>query len=249
VKRMTDRSTRAAHRLGQMMLVVVGTACASASTGVGGPYQVGARTDAPPSLPPASSSIIPTASAAANAGPPSMGPGQPGIVGTPSARVNVSAKGDDVADVISRVARQVGLIAVIDPAVRGPVTRTLQNMTLNDAMQSLVGSNYQYQVRNGTLVVTPVQLVQHTYTVDYLLMSRVSTASTVVARGTQGSTPNSNNAIVTGATGTGTGVSSTAGGLVASGADVIQSSSSVDVWGDLTPYTAAREHSLRQYGG
>jgi MSHA type pilus biogenesis protein MshL len=164
-----------------------------------------------------------------------MSSAQPSLAGTPSARVNVSANNEDVHSVIERMARQVGLSAIIDPAVRGPVTRSMQNVTLNDAMLSLVGNNYQYQVRNGALIVSPVQLVHNTYTVDYLAMSRISTGSTVVSRGTQGANaPTSNTSLITGATGTGTGVSSTGAGLVASGADVIQSTSQADVWGELT---------------
>jgi MSHA biogenesis protein MshL len=205
------------------------SACASAGIPAPAPYQVATRTEAPPPLPPPSvGSVIPRP----EAGPPPLAAAQPAIVGMPSKRVNLSVKDGDVAEAIGEVARQVGLTAIIDPSVRGAVTRTLHNASLNDAMMNLVGSQFQYQVRNGALVVTPIQLVQHTYTVDYLQMSRISTASTVVSRGSSGGS--TNQSIVAGAQGTGTGVSSTAGGLVASGSDVIQSSSNVDVWGELT---------------
>jgi MSHA biogenesis protein MshL len=162
-----------------------------------------------------------------------MGPTPPSIVATPSGRVSISARNEEVGTVITRMASQLGLTAIVDPAVHGPVTRSLQNVSLNDAMLSLVGSRYQYQVRNGALLVTPMQLLQHTYTVDYLAMSRVSTASTVVSRGTQGGNA-SNSSLIAGANGSGTGVSSSGGGLVASGSDIIQSSSQADVWGELT---------------
>jgi MSHA biogenesis protein MshL len=91
-------------------------------------------------------------------------------------------------------------------------------------------------VRNGALIVSPVTLIQHTYTVDYLAMSRVSSGSTIVSRGTQGSTGSSFNPSVTGATGNGVNQAglNQAGGGGASGADVIQSSSNADVWGELT---------------
>jgi general secretion pathway protein D len=216
-------------------LAVLATACASTPSTKPAPYQVGATVSAPPSLPPASSGpIVPQTSTAG--APPTMASAPPSIVGTPSSRVSISAHNEDLSSVIDRVARQVGLTAIIDPAVRGPVTRSLQGVSLNDAMLSLVGSSYRYQVRNNTLVVSPVQLVQHTYTVNYLNMSRISTGSTVVSRGTQGASATSNTSLVSGAggSGTGTGVSSTGAGLVASGADVIQSSSQADVWGELT---------------
>lgn len=180
-------------------------ACASAPTPKPVPYQTGASVAAPPSLPPATSGPIAAHTATnASGSPPSMGPGQPSMVGMPSLRVSVSASNEEVSDVITRVARQVGLSAIIDPGVRGPITRTMREVTLNDAMMSLVGNQYQYQVRNGALIVSPVQLIQHTYTVDYVTMSRISSGTTQVSRGTN-----------------------------ASGADVIQSSSQVDVWGEL----------------
>lgn len=180
-------------------------ACASAPTPKPVPYQTGASVAAPPSLPPATSGPIAAHTPASTpGGPPSMGPVQPSIVGMPSVRVSLSASNEEVSDVITRVARQVGLSAIIDPGVRGPITRTMREVTLNDAMASLVGNQYQYQVRNGALIVSPVQLIQHTYTVDYVTMSRISSGTTQVSRGTP-----------------------------ISGADVIQSSSQVDVWGEL----------------
>ena len=218
------------------MLAVFATACASTPSTKPTPYQVGATVSAaPPSMTPVSSGPVAPQSSSVG-GPPTMASAPPSIVGTPSTRVSISAHNEDLSSVIDRVARQVGLTAIIDPAVRGPVTRSLQGVSLNDAMLSLVGSSYRYQVRNNTLVVSPVQLVQHTYTVNYLNMSRISTGSTVVSRGTQGASATSNTSLIAGAggTGTGTGVSSTGAGLVASGADVIQSSSQADVWGELT---------------
>jgi MSHA biogenesis protein MshL len=148
----------------------------------------------------------------------------------PSTRVNVTANGNDIAQVIASVARQAGLNAIIDPAIHGPISTNMQNVSVGDAMLHLVGNQYQYQVQNGTLVVSPIQFVQQTYEVSYLQMARSSTASTVVARNLSGA---SNSGIVTNAGGTGTGVSNTSSGLVASGTDVIQSSSNSDVWGEL----------------
>ena len=232
---MNFSASRISLRLSFALLgAVFVAACASGGSPKPGPYQVATRTEAPPPLPPPSAAPkLDASKQTTTGGPPTLAPALPSIVGMPSTRVSVSANGEDVSEVISRMARQVGLTAIIDPAVRGPVTRTLQNVSLNDAMLNLVGSQYQYQVQNGALVVSPIQLVQHTYTVDYLIMSRVSTASTVVARGTQGGA-SSNSSTVSGATGAGTGVSSTASGLVASGSDVISSSSTADVWGELT---------------
>ncbi len=216
------------QRAAGMFALLSAAACASSQVNKPAPYQVATAT-APPALPPAP--LTPVQQGTSN-GPPSMGPGQPAIVGMPSMRVNVSAKNEDVASVIDRMARQVGLTAIIDPAVHGPVTRSMQNVSLTEAMQGLVGGQYLYQVRNGALVVSPVQLVQHTYTVDYLAMSRVSSGATVVSRGTQGANGSGNSPYLTGAPGAA--VSSTGGGPVSTGTDLILSSSQADIWGELT---------------
>src|SRR4051812_19679117 len=213
------------------LVLASAAACASAPVTKPAPYQVG-TVSSPPVLPAAPLTPVTQQGSAPNA-PPTMTSGQPSIVGMPSARVNISAKNEEVSSVIHRLANQVGLSAIVDPGVRGQVTRSMQNVSLNDAMLSLVGGQYQYQVRNGALVVSPIQLVQHTYTVDYIAMSRISSGSTLVSRGTLGTNATPGGASITG-TNSGTGVSSSGGAAVGAGADIIQSSSQADVWGELT---------------
>jgi len=215
-----------AFAAGAMMAL---TGCASSAT----PppvYQASTRTDAPPPLapPPVTTSLNATRSSVT--GPPSLGPAQSVIVGMPSTRVSVNANGSDLADVIASVARQAGLNPIIDPAIRGPISTNMQNVSVGDAMLRLVGSQYQYRVQNGALVVGPIQLVQQTYEVSYLQMTRSTTASTVVSRNLTGST---SGGTVTNPGSTGTGASNSSAGQVASGTDVIQSSSNSDVWGEL----------------
>lgn len=209
--------------------VLLLSACASAGTPPSA-YQVTTKTAVPPSLAPPIPTAIATAPHSNVGGPPGLPPAQSSIVGMPSTRVSVSANGSDLSQVIASVARQAGLNPVIDPAIHGPITTNMQNVSVGDAMLRLLGSQYQYQVRGGALVVSPIQYVQQTYEVSYLQMARSTTASTVVSRNLSGS---SNSGIVTNPGGTGTGVSSTSSGLVASGSDVIQSSSNSDVWGEL----------------
>jgi MSHA type pilus biogenesis protein MshL len=204
------------------------SACASAGAPPAA-YQITTKTAAPPPLAPPVPSTVSNPHSTGG-GPPSLPPAQSSIVGTPSTRVTVTSNGSDLSQVIASVARQAGLNPVIDPAIHGPITTNLQNVSVGDAMLRLLGSAYQYQVRNGALVVSPIQTVQQTYEVSYLQMARSTTASTVVSRNLSGAT---NSGIVTNPGGTGTGVSSTSAGLVASGSDVIQSSSNSDVWGEL----------------
>lgn len=194
----------------QAALLVAAAGCASAPAAKPTPYQVGVQRAAPPSM--TSGPAQPALVTPDDNAPPSMAPPQPSIVGMPSTRVTVAANNEALGDVLARTARQAGLTAIIDPAVRGSVTRHLQSVSLPDAMSSLLGNQFQYQVRDGALIVTPIRLVQRTYTVDYLTMSRISSSSTLVYRGTNG-----------GATGAPT-----------SGSDAIQSNSQVDVWGELT---------------
>src|ERR1043165_7074362 len=192
--------------------VVSGTGCASAGTAPA--YQITTSTAAPPTLAP------PTprpSSASVSAGPPDLSPAQSTIVGTPSTKVSISTSGGDIAGVLHDVARQAGLTAIIDPAVHGPISVTMRNVALGDAMVRLVGNQYQYRVQNGSLIVSPIQLVQQTYEVSYLQMARSTTASTVVNHNLGGST---NSGIVTNPGGAGTGISSTSSGLVAGGPDV-----------------------------
>jgi MSHA biogenesis protein MshL len=229
-RRLGTRTARAGVRAVCAITVVVSGGCASAGT-LAPAYQITTHTDArPPLAPPVAAVLAPSANAGGASGPPSLPPAQSTIVGMPSIHVNVSANGNDVAEVIAGVARQVGLRAVIDPGIHGPITTTMQNVSVNDAIMRLVGSRYQFRVQNGALVVSPIQLVQQTYEVSYLQMARSSQASTVVARNLTGA---SNSGIITNPSGAGTGVSNTSSGLVASGTDVIQSSSNSDVWGEL----------------
>jgi MSHA biogenesis protein MshL len=210
VKHTASRAISIALRSVTAGLLIAGVGCASVPSVKPSPYQVGVERAAPPSLSTASSQ--PSLVTGNDNAPPSMAPPQPAIVGMPSTRVNVSATNEPLGDVVARTARQAGLTAIIDPGVRGTVTRHLQSVSLPDAMTSLLGNQFQYQVRDGALVVTPIRLVQRTYTVDYLTMSRISSSSTLVYRGTNGGT----------------------GGAPTSGADAIQSNSQVDVWGELT---------------
>jgi MSHA biogenesis protein MshL len=229
----TDSIVRATLlRLAMPTVALMTAACASNPVNRPAPYQV-ATVSGPPALPAAPPVPMPVEQQGASNGPPSMAPGQPSIVGMPSTRLNISAHNEDVASVIGRVARQVGLTASIDPSVRGTVNRSMQNVTLTDALQSLIGGRYVYQVRNGALIVSPIQLVQHTYTVDYLAMSRISSGATIVSRGTQVSNPSSNGPFTGSASGANSGLGA-GGGLVATGTDIIQSSSQADVWGELT---------------
>src|SRR5690348_10902334 len=221
---------RANTFIARAIALLSATACASAPAAKPAPYQV-ATVSAPPALP--SAPLTPVSQQSNPNGPPTMAPGQPSIVGMPSARLNISARNEDVSSVIGRMARQVGLTAIIDPSVRGTVSRSMQNVTLNEAMQSLVGNQYQYQVKNGALLVSPVQLIQHTYTVDYVAMSRISSGATIVSRGTQSSNPISSGPLLAGGVASNGGLSAN-GGLAATGTDIIQSSSQADVWGELT---------------
>src|SRR2546430_8342864 len=90
-------------------------------------YQVTTRKAAPPPLAPVVTAAIATPTPGMS-GPPNLPPARSAIVGMPSTRVNVSANGSDLAQVIAGVARQAGLNPVIDPAIHGAITTTMQNV-------------------------------------------------------------------------------------------------------------------------
>src|SRR5438067_644869 len=134
----TRMRRRAGFSLTSASAAALAVGCASAGTPAPA-YQVTTHTDArPPLAPPVAAVLAPSVSTSSASGPPSLPPAQSTIVGMPSTRVNVTASGNDVAEVIAGVARQVGLRAVIDPGIHGPITTTLQNVSVNDAMMRLV---------------------------------------------------------------------------------------------------------------
>jgi MSHA biogenesis protein MshL len=133
---------------------------------------------------------------------PPLPPRSPLLSETPPATRRIAeldAADAEIRDVAARIAGQFDLDVVVDPEVRGRVTAHLENVTLEHALaEVVVARGYRYTVLGRTLRVTPVKLETRVFPLDYVALSRIGTASSVVQRrlgpmttqtGTSGETP------------------------------------------------------------
>jgi MSHA biogenesis protein MshL len=198
---------------------LVGAACAGSPAVV---PQTHVRLDAPP-----------PAVASAPAELPSLPPMSTGssIADAHGPRLKeLNAPDQELSVVVRALATQFGLQYQIDPSVRGRVNTTLRNKTLNEALDAIMPQGVTYQIQNGVLRVGPARLETRTFSMDYVALARIGTASTVIQRRLSSSG-------LSGATGTGNAAggsqgAGTSGGL-GGGADVISASSVADVWEDI----------------
>jgi MSHA type pilus biogenesis protein MshL len=71
----------------------------------------------------------------------------------------------------------------VDPEVRGTTGGTLHNVTLDRALQELVGRRgYAFQIDGSVLRVDPIRMATRTFRLDYAALSRIGTTSIVVHR-------------------------------------------------------------------
>lgn len=132
----------------------------------------------------------------------------------------LNAVDQDLTAVVRVLADQFGLQYKVDPTVRSRVNTTLRNKTLSEALDAIMPQGVGYEIRNGVLLVGPARLETRTFSMDYVALARVGTASTVIQRRLA-----SGGLGGTGGTG---GVSSGGGG-----ADIITGVSIADVWEDV----------------
>ena len=132
----------------------------------------------------------------------------------------------DLTAVVRILADQFGLQYQVDPSVHARVNTTLRNKTLPEALEAIMPQGVSYGIRNGVLRVGPARLETRTFSLDYVALSRVGTASTVIQRRL------GNGAIGGANTNTGSGTGSLSGGT-GGGADYITGVSVADVWEDV----------------
>jgi len=71
----------------------------------------------------------------------------------------------------------------VDPEVRGTTGGTLRNVTLDRALQELVGRRgYAFQIDGSVLHVEPIRMTTRTFRLDYVALSRIGTMSIVIHR-------------------------------------------------------------------
>lgn len=142
---------------------------------------------------------------------------------------SLSAVNQDLGTVVRELAAQFGLQYHIDPEVRSTrVNTTLRNTTLPDALAAIIPQGVTYEIRNNVLRVSPARVETRIFSLDYVALSRVGTATTVIQRRLGSSAVGG----AAGAPGAALG-GGAAGGLAGAGADVISAVSVADVWEEI----------------
>lgn len=148
-----------------------------------------------------------------------------------------SAVNQDVGVVVRELAEQFGLQYRIEPGVRGSVNTTLRNKTLTEALDAIIPQGVTYQIENGVLRVGPARIATRIFSMDYVALSRVGTASTIIQRrlGTGASSGVGIGAGLGGGLAGGAGAAGLGGGAggIAGGADIISAISVADAWEEI----------------
>jgi MSHA biogenesis protein MshL len=152
------------------------------------------------------------------------------IAERPHRVIELSANNRDVADVVRLLAENAGLQYRIEPGVSGKVNTTLRNKTLTEALDAILPQGVTYQIQSGVLRVGPARVETRIFSLDYVALSRVGTASTIIQRRltTSGGGIGGTNAGVIGGQGLASGASGISGG-----ADVISAVSVADAWEEI----------------
>ena len=208
--------------IAQILWALFATACASAPAA--SPPATSVR------LEPATSSASVPQNAAPQHAVPAPLPSLPTSSGTLSdgdhgPRIqNLDVNGQELGTVVRALATSLGMQYQVDAAVSAhKVNARIRNQTLSDAMTAIIPQGVTYEITNRTLRVGPARVETRIFTIDYVALSRIGTASTVIQRriGNQG-----------GQQGGGFGNSQSAG-AIGGGADVITAVSVANVWQDV----------------
>jgi len=108
----------------------------------------------------------------------------------PRIRLLEVAPGTPIPAAVSQLASLLGMGAAIDPEVQGTTGATLRDITLDSALQELVGRRgYAFRIEGTTLRVDPVRMTTRTFHFDYVAVSRVGTMNIVAHRRIAGNAP------------------------------------------------------------
>jgi MSHA biogenesis protein MshL len=93
------------------------------------------------------------------------------------------APGTPISTAVTQLASLLGMGVTVDPEVRGTTGGTLHNVTLDRALQELVGRRgYAFQIDGSMLRVDPIRMATRTFRLDYVALSRIGTMSIVIHR-------------------------------------------------------------------
>ena len=206
--------------MGVVLLALVAAACASSPPVTAPQTQV--RLEPPRATDAEASAPLPALPALSTSGTISERPNGPRVQ-------DLTAVNQDVGTVVRALAKQFGMQYQIEPGVRGTINTTIRNATLPEALAMILPQGVTYQIANGVIRIAPARMETRIFSLDYVALSRVGTASTVIQR-RLGNTGVGN----TGAGGAG-GQGAFGGGTagVGGGADVISAVSVADVWEEI----------------
>ena len=145
----------------------------------------------------------------------------------------LSVTNQDVSTVVRELATKFGMQYQIDPAVRGTVNANLRNATLQEALAAIVPQGATYQVQDNVIRVGPARLMTRIFTLDYVALSRVGTASTVIQRRLGANATGANAFSIASTASVGSGIAGSGG------ADFITAVSVADVWEEIRVATEA----------
>jgi MSHA biogenesis protein MshL len=144
------------------------------------------------------------------------------VADAPAQRVvRLDAVDQDLRVVLRGLATNFGIGFQIDPGVKGIVTASLRGVTLEEALAQIVPRGYTYTLQDHTLRVSPTRIETRIFSLDYVAISRVGTATTVIQR-----------RLSSGGT-TGVGGVGVAGGDGGAGGDVISAVAVADLWEEI----------------
>lgn len=85
--------------------------------------------------------------------------------------------------VLRGLAESYGLNLDIEPEIQGRITTTLTNVTLPEALSTILGQQgYTYEITNGVLRVGGARSVTRIFTLDYVSLARFGSSNTAVSR-------------------------------------------------------------------
>jgi MSHA type pilus biogenesis protein MshL len=223
--------SRTAMRVAALgVLSAMAAACASAAPA----HQVQTSVHVDPVPYPAAMVMQPTAPASGTLEPPAppalpqfSGTQQPALSAAPQQRISLVdvPEGTSIATAVSQLGAKLGLTVSVDPDVRGTTHANLRNVTVDEALRTLVTERgYQYQLSGNVLRVVPIRLETKTFTLDYVALSRQGSMSTVVQRRLSSSVGSQQ-------VGSTSGLSALASS--GGGGDVLTAQSIADIWQEI----------------
>lgn len=145
----------------------------------------------------------------------------------------LSVTNQDVSVVVRELASKFGMQYQVDPSVRGTVNANLKNATLQEALAAVVPQGATYQVQDNVIRVGPARLMTRIFSLDYVALSRVGTASTVIQRRLGANAQGTNAFSAANTASVGSGIAGSGG------ADFITAVSVADVWEEIRVATEA----------